>query len=204
MSSQRPSLSMTFEAQTLGEQGVEQPSAAADISIDVVVALAKGTLTQREALGVGEESIQELTRYGYRLLEQQYFPQAAVIFDALVTLDPNVAYFHLALASAMRNLGQKNRAMEEYEEAKKLDPKDITPHINQAQILIRDGRRFEARSLLEAARALDPKGRHPLAGEARILWMTHIEPYGEPAKAGRRADSAQNQRKPAKVPRHAV
>ena len=143
---------------------------------EVVVALAKGTITHREALGVTDETIQKLAEYGYALVENQFYSQAAALFDGLVTLDPNVAYFHLGLGMALRNLGHNDAAAVSFMRAKQLDKEDMASTINLAQVLLDLGRKDEARTLLEEAKSLDPKGAHPLAPAVKRMWVAHFEP----------------------------
>ena len=143
---------------------------------EVIVGLAKGTITNREALGVTDETIQKLAEYGYALVENQFYPQAAALFDGLVTLDPNVAYFHLGVGMALRNLGHNDAAAVSFMRAKQLDQGDLTSNINLAQVLIDLGRKDDARTLLEEAKRMDPKGAHPLAPVVKRLWVAHFEP----------------------------
>lgn len=145
------------------------------IPAEVIVGLAKGTITQREALGVSDETVQKLTEYGYALIESEFYSQAAALFDGLVTLDPRIAYHHLGLGMALRNLGHADEAAVCFLRAKQLDSKDITPNINLAQHYLEAGRKEDARLLLEEARTLDPKGLHPMANAVKRLWVGHFE-----------------------------
>lgn len=146
------------------------------IPSEVIVGLAKGTITNREALGVTDETIQKLAEYGYALVENQYYSQAAALFEGLVTLDPNIAYFHLGLGMALRNLGHNDAAAVSFMRAKQLDGQDLTSNINLAQVLLDLGRKDDARALLEEAKTMDPKGTHPLAPVLKRMWVAHFEP----------------------------
>jgi len=146
------------------------------VPVELIVALAKGEITHREALGISAESIHNVTRYAYRLLECGHHEAAAAIFDTLVTLDSNVAYFHLGLGSALAGLGQTQAAKQAFEAAKKLDPQELTAHHNLAGLLLEEGDTEAARSLLQEARSIDPGGRHALAPMLRRLWVAHFEP----------------------------
>jgi tetratricopeptide (TPR) repeat protein len=160
-----------FDLKSLADQNVEYK-----FPKEFIDALAKGDLTQREVLGATPESIQNVARFGYSLLEHGHFAHAAHLFDGLIHLDPKVAYFHIGLATALKNLGQVDAAIETWEIAKALDPSDLTPYINQAQAYLELGRKDEARQLFERIRELDPKELHPFAPQVRKLWVAHFVP----------------------------
>jgi Flp pilus assembly protein TadD len=146
------------------------------VPVELIVALAKGRLTHREAFGVTAESLQDVTRYAYRLVEHGHHEAAAMLFDTLVTLDPNIAYFHLGLGTALAGLGEKQAAGEAFEVARKLDPQELTAHHNLAALLLEEGDPEAARAVLEEARSIDPGGHHPMASMLRRLWIAHFEP----------------------------
>jgi Flp pilus assembly protein TadD len=160
-----------FDLRTLAQEEMEYR-----VPVEVIVGLARGTITHREALGVTSESIRKVTEYGFALLEQGYATHAAIVFDGLLTLDPNVAYFHLGLGAALKNAGQPEAAMQEWEIARRLDPEDITAYINQAQVLIDQQRMDDARALLERARELDPHERHMMSSQLKRMWIAHFVP----------------------------
>lgn len=143
---------------------------------DFIIGLAKGEITHAQLLGVTDESMQKVTEYAYALLQAGHFVHAQTLFDGLITLDPNVAYFRQGLALAMRNQGDDQSATEQYLWSINLDPKDITAHVNLAQILLDAGNKDEAKKLLQEAREIDPKGLHPVAPQVKRLWVAHFEP----------------------------
>jgi FimV-like protein len=142
----------------------------------LILGLAKGEITQREALGVSDESLQNVARYGQALLEHEQYEAAAHLFDGLIHVDPNVPYFHLGLGAALKSLGQAQAAIDVWQIARRLDPQDITPHVNLAQAYLDGGDKDQARQLLEEARRLDPQGRQPAAAALKRLWVAHFEP----------------------------
>jgi Flp pilus assembly protein TadD len=150
--------------------------AVPSVNVNTIVALANGKLSVREALGVTPESLKRVTEYAFRLMQGGHYDPAGFIFDSLVALDPNVAYFHLGLATALGNRGEPAAALTELEAARKLDPMDVTAYVNAAQLLLEEGRKDEARGLLEQARKLDPKGLQPLSALGRRLWISHFVP----------------------------
>jgi len=143
---------------------------------ELIVGLARGKLTFRELLGVTPESIQNVTRYGYRLLEHGYNEAAAMIFDTLASLDPKIAYFRLGLGAALAGLGKKQAAKQAFEAARALDEKELSAQYNLAVLLLEEGDTQAASSYLAEARAIDPGGHHPMATMIRRLWLTHFEP----------------------------
>jgi Flp pilus assembly protein TadD len=157
-------------------KSLDRPEAEGSVPAQLLAALARGAVTLRQALGVSDESIHRVAEYAYKLLEHEYSGQAGQIFDGLVTLDPDVAYFHLGLGLALAQQGRRREAFEEFEAAKKLDPQDLTPYVNQVQLLLEEGRKGEALVLFEQARTLDPKELHPLMPALKKLWVTHLEP----------------------------
>lgn len=146
------------------------------VPVQIVVALARGELTFRDALGVTDESIKNAARYGHKLLEAEHYSHARTVFDGLAALDPNVAYFHLGLGIALRNLGQREAARAELQKAKELAPADHAADLNLAQMALEDGDRGGARRLLDQARPVVSAPGHPLSEAFRQIWALHSRP----------------------------
>jgi len=77
---------------------------------------------------------------------------ALTLFEGLVAVAPNEAYFALAVGLAHDRTGSRDAAAHWYGRAAELDPRDPTPDLNRAELALADRDYAGARPLLARAR----------------------------------------------------
>ncbi len=123
-----------------------------------------------EAYGYARADLFAVAEIGRHYLESGGYRLAAVIFEGLEALEPDEAYFVLALGLAKDRLGDKEAAMACYRRSQTLDPGDPRADLNLAELLIESGRRREAvRLIRSAAKKAEVRRESALENKARAL-----------------------------------
>jgi Flp pilus assembly protein TadD len=105
------------------------------------------------------ESAYGLLQRGRALASQRHFAQAAVVLERAVALEPGRGSITEALARALFNSGQHERAAAAFMTLLEIDPSNPYAHYGLGRSLSRLGRPDEARTHLRLAVALDPGSR---------------------------------------------
>lgn len=110
-----------------------------------------GARSIAEARGYTDEQLYAVADLGYHYFHKGGVRLAEVLFDGLVAVKPDEAYFWLGLGVASDLQGNKPRAMRCYERAKRLDPSDPHAELNLAELHLEAGDRRQAVNHLNGA-----------------------------------------------------
>lgn len=123
-----------------------------------------------ESRGYRDEDLHALAEIGYHYLRSGGLKLSAVIFEGLTAIQPEGAFYWLALGLTRDHLGDKLEAKRAYERAAQLQPTDPRPELNLAELALEAGDRARAGALLRRAEAkAEAAGDQPLVRKARAL-----------------------------------
>jgi len=105
------------------------------------------------------ETAYGLLQRGKALMSRRHFAQAAVVLDRASALEPGRGSITEALARALFNSSQPERAAAAFERLLEIDPSNPYAHYGLGRCLARTGRREEARPHFRLAAALEPTSR---------------------------------------------
>ena len=114
------------------------------ISEEQLEALINGDVTFQDFFNLSDDVLLAWANQGYFFYNQGKYTEAATIFEGLVALNPNVAYYHTALGSILEAQEKYDEALEEFNTALKTDAKDICAMVNRGEIRLRKGQVLEA------------------------------------------------------------
>ena len=123
-----------------------------------LLAFARGEATWAEVEGVTAADAARMARTGVELAQAGRLREAALVFEAMVEINPRDAGAHAALGTVYQKLGRAEDAVAAYGEALALDPKHPVALGNRGELLLRLGRR-EGYGDVAVAVAADPDGR---------------------------------------------
>ena len=98
-----------------------------------------------------------MTKYANFLFNSGKFSESVSWFEKVVALQPDSADAKTDLGTALWNAGQKDKAMEQYHAALKIDPKSMAALHNMTIVLEEDHKLAEAEKALKQMEAIDPK-----------------------------------------------
>jgi len=123
-----------------------------------LLAFARGEATWAEVEGVTATEAERMARTGVELARAGRLREAALVFEAMVEINPRDAGAHAALGTVYQKLGRTEDAVRAYGEALARDPAHPVALGNRGELLLRLGRR-EGFGDVAAAVAADPEGR---------------------------------------------
>jgi Flp pilus assembly protein TadD len=121
-------------------------------------AFARGEATWAEVEGITAADAARMGRTGVELAQAGRLREAALVFEAMVEINPRDAGAHAALGTVYQKLGRSEEAVNAYGEALARDPDHPVALGNRGELLLRLGRR-EGYADVAAAVAADPEGR---------------------------------------------
>jgi tetratricopeptide (TPR) repeat protein len=98
-----------------------------------------------------------MTKYANFLFDTGKYSEAVAWFEKVVALQPNSPDPKTDLGTALWNAGQKDKAMEQYQAALKIDSKHMPTLHNLTIVLEEDHKLAEAEKVLKQMEAIDPK-----------------------------------------------
>lgn len=115
-----------------------------------------------------------MAELGYHYLLSGGLGLSRAIFEGLVAVDPDEAYFALALGLTLDRLGDLDGAEAMYRRAGSLDPADGHADVNLAELALADGAWRRAHKRLAAGvRKAKARGDSSLERKARAL-LSHV------------------------------
>ncbi|HEY7162297.1 MAG TPA: hypothetical protein VH815_13610 [Acidobacteriota bacterium] len=129
----------------------------------------RGEISARELFALSDQTIQALADHGYMLYENGKYGMAAVVFEALSSLDNLNPEYQKMLGSIYQMEGQYDAAYYRYTMAMRSQPRDIFLLVNRGEVLLKLGRKNEAAEDLKAAVLQDRTNESPAARRARVL-----------------------------------
>jgi Flp pilus assembly protein TadD len=123
-----------------------------------LLAFARGEATWAEVEGVTAAEAARMASTGVELARAGRLREAALVFEAMVEINPRDAGAHAALGTVYQKLGRTEDAVRAYGEALAHDPAHPVALGNRGELLLRLARR-EGFGDVAAAVAADPEGR---------------------------------------------
>jgi len=123
-----------------------------------LMAFARGEATWAEVEGITAAEGARMARTGVELAQAGRLREAALVFEAMVEINPRDAGAHAALGTVYQKLGRTEDAVRAYGEALAHDARHPVALGNRGELLLRLGRR-EGFGDVAAAVAADPEGR---------------------------------------------
>lgn len=129
----------------------------------------RGEITAQQLFALNDDVMQALAEHGYLLYEQGKYRTAAVVFEALSSIDNANPDYQKLLGSIYQIEGQWDAAYYRYSLALRAEPDDIPLLVNRGEVLLKLGRNKEASDDLRGAIDRDYEGTDPAARRARVL-----------------------------------
>jgi Flp pilus assembly protein TadD len=123
-----------------------------------LLAFARGEATWAEVEGITAADGARMASAGVELAAAGRLREAALVFEALVEMNPRDAAAHAALGTVYQKLGRNEAAVQAYGASLALDPHHPVALGNRGELLLRMGRR-EGFGDVAAAVDADPDGR---------------------------------------------
>jgi Flp pilus assembly protein TadD len=123
-----------------------------------LLAFARGEATWAEVEGITGADAARMARTGVELAQAGRLREAALVFEAMVEINPRDAGAHAALGTVYQKLGRPGDALGAYDQAIARNPAHPVALGNRGELLLRLGRR-EGFGDVAAAVAADPEGK---------------------------------------------
>jgi len=123
-----------------------------------LLAFARGEATWAEVEGITAADAARMARTGVELAQAGRLREAALVFEAMVEINPKDAGAHAALGTVYQKLGRTEDALVAYGAALARDPTHPVALGNRGELFLRLGRR-EGFGDVAAAVAADPDGK---------------------------------------------
>ena len=149
--------------------------------LNAIPANTQGQFSERSMLRADERSLAEIRRYahadlyavaelGHQYLFAGALGVAEALFDGLIAVAPNEAYFNLAMGLVRMQQGRIEDAERAYARAGALDPHDGRPDVNRAELRLQKKDFRTAKQLLRlGARKAERRGDRALQHKADAL-----------------------------------
>lgn len=143
----------------------------AEFPKDLPAMLIRGEVTLADVFGLDRDSLYEIARIGYGLLNSGNLREAKQIYAGLVAADPYDSVFHCHLAVVHHSLGEIEEAFQQYTEALNFNYANIDALVGRAEIQLSRGDLAGGISALKQAIEIDPEGLRPSTLRARSLLL---------------------------------
>jgi tetratricopeptide (TPR) repeat protein len=125
---------------------------------ETLLAFARGEATWAEVEGITAADAARIARTGVELAQAGRLREAALVFEAMVEINPRDAGAHAALGTVYQKLGRTEDALAAYGQALSRDAAHPVALGSRGELLLRLGRR-EGFGDVAAAVAADPDGK---------------------------------------------
>lgn len=119
-----------------------------------LAAVFEGRKQLRDLMKYGPDQMVMLTEMAYTFFQEGRYEEARVLFEGLVALDMNNAYFYRALGAVAQRMGKNDTAIRYYQRALKLNDSEPEVWANMGEILLVEGELERALGCLEKAETL--------------------------------------------------
>ena len=154
----------------------EQPQSTskheAHVPPELAEKLLKGELTLGEFVGLKREVLYQIAQVGYQMLALGNHAEAKQIYLGLVAAAPYDSVFHCHLACVYHQLGDLERALDEYTEALRFNRANADALAGRGELYLRRGQVAESMIDLQAAIECDPQGKRGATIRARAILLT--------------------------------
>ncbi len=135
----------------------------------------KGEMTLQELNAISGPEMMEMAIVGCSMYEQGRHEDAKVIFEGMAQLDPQEAYYRMALGTiylAQEDLEQAEKCLKL---AIQINSKHLASHFYLGEVHLRQNRFEEAISNFRRVGELDPELKDPLSARAGYLKLAAME-----------------------------
>jgi tetratricopeptide (TPR) repeat protein len=146
-----PSIAAAAASNPNSNSGSNLPNGHPNVSNEQVQQMVKAALEKNP------NDTTLMTKYANFLFDSGKFSEAASWFEKVVALQPDSPDAKTDLGTALWNAGQKDKAMEQYQAALKIDPKNMATLHNLTIVYEEDRKLPEAEKVLKQMEAIDPK-----------------------------------------------
>lgn len=115
------------------------------------------------------QKLTSMALFGHTLYARGQLRQAQVVFENLVSREPDEAFAYTMLGAIFLAQGDETRALALFDAAIGLQPDEMAALVGRAEIRLNRGQPEAALSDLESAIDADPSGRDPFSERARAL-----------------------------------
>ncbi len=122
-----------------------------------------------EAFGFEGDERKAMGMYARQLAESGKVLEPCQIFEGLVELEADNAYFHCCLGALYMRLDRLDEARASFEHTLAIDPQDVAALTYLGELMLQAGDLEGGLRELQKASDLDPQGRDPHANRARAL-----------------------------------
>ena len=143
----------------------------ADFPKDLPAMLIRGEVTLADVFGLDQDSLYEIARLGYGLLNSGNLREAKQIYSGLVAANPYDSVFHCHLGAVHHRLGELDEAFQQYTEALNFNYANVDALLGRAEIQLARGDLAAGISTLKQAIEVDPEGARPSTVRARALLL---------------------------------
>jgi len=148
------------------------PTTTKPVTEAQLLAIAGGTLTWAEAMGMTRQEAFGLAQSAYRFFEFGQREKGQGIMAALIELNPKVPAFHALMGAMHGRQGRESEALGCYSTAIGLEPLNLSARVNRAELFLKTGAIDQALDDLIAATKADPQQKTPLGKRAWRLAKT--------------------------------
>ncbi len=127
--------------------------AASDLD-QLIGRVLQGQAAFYELTGIDRERMAQLAELAYMYFQEGRYEEARIVFEGLLSLEPNHAYYCRALGTVFHRLGRHDTAVRYYQRAVKLDENEPEAWANMGEALLVQGQVEQAIGCLERADAL--------------------------------------------------
>lgn len=136
---------------------------------DLAASLMRGEVTLAQVFGLDQNTLYEIARLGFDLLNSGKTREAKQIYAGLVAADPYDSVFHCHLGAAHHRLGELNEAFAQYSAALELNFASCDALVGRGEIFLSRGEISKGLADLKSAVSFDHEGSRPSSARARAL-----------------------------------
>lgn len=153
------------------DEPVEPPEGGTVYPPHLMEAFLQGRITLGDLEGITKQEQYQMAEIGHNYLSQGKLPEAKIVFEGLLALDPFDAYFNMALASISQQENRPEDAEKLYTRALEINPFSPTAHANRGELRVMQGNLQHGVEDLVKALELDPKMKEPATERAKATLM---------------------------------
>jgi tetratricopeptide (TPR) repeat protein len=128
-----------------------------------------GKISFAQFAKLSRKRLQRVSEMAYIKLQHGRVDEAHRIFQALLIIDANNPYHHLALGSVFQKKKKDTEAVYHYTQCIEKNPKEMNAYVNRGEVYLRHRNYRKAAQDFRQAILLDPEGRNKFANRARQL-----------------------------------
>lgn len=134
-----------------------------------ILSFINGKISFAEFAGLSRKRLQRVAEMAHVKLQHGRVDEAHRIFQALLIIDSNNPYHHLALGSVFQKKKKDTEAVFHYTQCIEKNPKEVNAYVNRGEVYLRHRNFKKAAQDFRQAILLDPQGRNKYSNRARQM-----------------------------------